>query len=132
MADETMTAPRNGRLVAKLGEWAQTAVVVVTVLVSGIRWTNSVDSRLGMIEEKIANQRVVIERAVGDTTAHANLASQAATRAEAAVVRAESAVVRAEDAVSENQQSQKKVITATADNRKAIEKQTGRMTSLQV
>src|SRR5438552_18306147 len=100
MADETMPA-RNGRLVAKLGEWAQTGVVVVTVLVSGIRWTNSVDSRLGAIEEKIASQRTAIERAVADTTEHASLASQDAARAEAAGVRAESAVGRAEDAGSE-------------------------------
>src|SRR5882724_11638736 len=131
MADETMTVPRNGRLVAKLGEWSQTAIVIGTIIVSGIRWSNTVDSRLGTIEEKIATQRTAIERAVGETTQHANLATEAATRAEAAVVRAEGAVVRAEDAVTENHQSQQKVIAATADNRKAIEKQTRRVTDLQ-
>src|SRR5438552_13304048 len=117
MADETMPAvPRNGRLAAKLGEWAQTAVVVVTVLVSGIRWTNSVDSRLAAIESQTTGQHEMLRSAVEQTKQHAAMAADAAERAEAAVSRAETAV-------TQNQTQQKKVIDATTDNRRAIQTQ---------
>ena len=105
--------PFNGRLLALLKDWSHTGIVVVTVVVSGIRWSSSVDSRLTSIEDKLAGQQTVMQQAVGETTHHAGMAAQAAERAEAAVVRAEAAV-------TQNQGAQKKVLAGNTENRKAI------------
>src|SRR5947207_14769792 len=94
MADETMTVPRNGRLVAKLGEWAQTAIVVGTIIVSGIRWSNTVDSRLAAIESQTTGQHEMLRNAVDQTKQHAAMAADAAERAEAAVSRAATAATQ--------------------------------------
>src|SRR5438309_11522654 len=75
----------NGRLLSGLADWSRTGIVVITVVVSGIRWSSNVDSRLTSIEDKLAGQRAAVEQAVTEVTKHADMASQAAERAEAAV-----------------------------------------------
>src|SRR5947199_9731519 len=97
---------------AALSAWGRTGTTVVAIVgadVTFVRWTATVDDRLGTIESGIAGQREISRQAVESTAEHAAHAGQAATRAEAAVVRAEAAVDRAEAAVDESKQAQAQI-----------------------
>ena len=101
-----------------------------------IRWTATVDDRLGGVEQNIKSQRAVLQEAAETTAGNAASAAAAATRAEAAVVRAEAAVMRAEGAVDENKQAQTqiqgRITEAQTQNRHAIETQGKKVDALKV
>src|SRR5438128_11479438 len=107
-----MEPPRQGRgftarplTVAALSDWGRTGATVVAIVgacVTVIRWTATVDDRLGEVEQGIKSQRAVLQEAAETTAGNAASAAAAATRAEAAVVRADAAGSHDESAVHEN------------------------------
>ena len=102
-----------------LTDWSRTGATIVSVAiaaVSVIRWTQSVDDRLSMIDTKL---NVFI--------------TQAQAAAESAKIYAAQAVKSAEDARTAMQQTQglqDQQIKETRDNRKAVESQSKRVTDL--
>jgi len=125
--------------VAALSDWGRTGATVVAIVgacVTVIRWTATVDDRLGEVEQGIKSQRAVLQEAAETTAGNAASAAAAATRAEAAVVRAEAAVNRAESAVDENRhvqsQIQGKITEGQTTNRQAIDRQGKKVDALKV
>src|SRR5207253_4723360 len=120
---------------AALSDWGRTGATVVAIVgaaVTFVRWTATVDDRLGSVESGITGQHETLRQAVEATAQNAGHAVQAAERAEAAVTRAETAVARAETAVAENKSTQDAIVKGTAANRRSIETQGKKVDALKV